>query len=47
MTQMAHVGAHLTRTGDDAFELSVFRGFSANFWDWLTTMSEEFGYQLT
>jgi len=46
VTQMAHVGVHLTRTGDDAFELSVFRGFSANFWDWLTTMSEEFGYQV-
>ena len=47
VTQMAHVGVHLVRTGDDAFELSVFRGFSANFWDWLTTMSEEFGYQVT
>ena len=47
VTQMAHVGAHLVRTGDDAFELSVFRGFSANFWDWLTTMSEEFGYQVS
>jgi heterotetrameric sarcosine oxidase gamma subunit len=46
VTQMAHVGVHLTRIGDDAFELSVFRGFSANFWDWLTTMSEEFGYQV-
>jgi methylglutamate dehydrogenase subunit D len=46
VTQMAHVGVHLTRTGDDSFELSVFRGFSANFWDWLTTMSEEFGYQV-
>ena len=46
MTQMAHVGVHLVRTGDDAFELSVFRGFSANFWEWLTTMSEEFGYQV-
>jgi len=23
------------------------RGFSANFWDWLTTMSEEFGYQVS
>ncbi|MBL8908987.1 MAG: sarcosine oxidase subunit gamma [Rhizobiales bacterium] len=46
VTQMAHVGVHLVRTGDDAFELSVFRGFSANFWDWLTTMAEEFGYQV-
>jgi sarcosine oxidase subunit gamma len=47
VTQMAHVGVHLIRTGDDAFELSVFRGFSANFWDWLTTMAEEFGYQVS
>ena len=46
LTQMAHVGVHLTRAGEDAFELSVFRGFSANFWDWLTDMSEEFGYQV-
>jgi len=47
VTQMAHVGAHLVRTGEDSFEVSVFRGFSANFWDWLTTMSEEFGYQVS
>ena len=46
LTQMAHVGVHLTRTGDDRFELSVFRGFSENFWEWLTEQSEEFGYQV-
>lgn len=46
LTQMAHVGAHLTRTGEDAFELSVFRGFAENFWEWLTEQSEEFGYQV-
>jgi sarcosine oxidase subunit gamma len=46
VTQMAHVGVHLTRTGQDAFELSVFRGFSENFWEWLTEQSEEFGYQV-
>jgi sarcosine oxidase subunit gamma len=45
-TQMAHVGVHLTRTGEDAFELSVFRGFAENFWEWLTEQSEEFGYQV-
>lgn len=44
MTQMAHVGVHLTRVGDDAFELSVFRGFSESFWEWLTEQAEEFGY---
>jgi methylglutamate dehydrogenase subunit D len=45
-TQMAHVGVHLTRTGQDAFELSVFRGFSENFWEWLTEQAREFGYQV-
>ncbi len=47
ITQMAHVGVHLTRVGEDTFELSVFRGFAESFWDWLTTQSEEFGYQVT
>ena len=46
VTQMAHVGIHLTRVGENAFELSVFRGFSESFWEWLTEMSLEFGYQV-
>lgn len=46
VTQMAHVGVHLTRVGEDTFELSVFRGFAESFWEWLTTQSEEFGYQV-
>jgi methylglutamate dehydrogenase subunit D len=46
MTQMAHVGVHVTRTGDDDFTLSVFRGFSESFWEWLTTSSAEFGYEV-
>ena len=46
VTQMAHVGVHLIQTGDDQFELSVFRGFSENFWEWLTEQAEEFGYQV-
>lgn len=46
VTQMAHVGVHLTRTGTDSFELSVFRGFSESFWEWLCEQSEEFGYQV-
>jgi sarcosine oxidase subunit gamma len=46
VTQMAHVGVHLIQTGEDAFELSVFRGFSENFWEWLTEQAEEFGYQV-
>jgi methylglutamate dehydrogenase subunit D len=47
MTQMAHVGVHLTRTGQDEFVLSVFRGFSESFWEWLTTSAAEFGYAVT
>ena len=46
VTQMAHVGVHLTRTGPDEFTLSVFRGFSESFWEWLTQQSAEFGYQV-
>jgi methylglutamate dehydrogenase subunit D len=46
VTQMAHVGVHLTRVGKDAFELSVFRGFAESFWEWLTEQAEEFGYQV-
>jgi sarcosine oxidase subunit gamma len=47
VTQMAHVGVHLAQTGPDVFELSVFRGFSESFWEWLTEQAEEFGYQVT
>lgn len=47
LTQMAHVGVHLTRTGKDEFTLSVFRGFSESFWEWLTSQAAEFGYQVT
>ena len=46
LTQMAHVGVHLTRVDRDAFELSVFRGVSESFWEWLTEQAEEFGYQV-
>jgi heterotetrameric sarcosine oxidase gamma subunit len=46
VTQMAHVGVHLSRVDADAYDLSVFRGFSESFWEWLTTMAEEFGYQV-
>ena len=44
LTQMAHVGVHLTRVGDDTYDLSVFRGFSESFWEWLSEQAEEFGY---
>jgi methylglutamate dehydrogenase subunit D len=46
VTQMAHVGVHITRTDENAFELSVFRGFAESFWEWLTLQAEEFGYQV-
>jgi heterotetrameric sarcosine oxidase gamma subunit len=46
VTQMAHVGIHLTRVSEDAFELSLFRGFAESFWEWLTEQAEEFGYQV-
>ena len=47
MTQMAHIGVHVSRWGEDAFELSLFRGFSEHFWEWLTEQAEEFGYNTT
>ena len=47
LTQMAHIGVHLTRTGPDEFRLSVFRGFSESFWEWLTVSAAEFGYEVT
>jgi heterotetrameric sarcosine oxidase gamma subunit len=44
VTQMAHVGVHLAQVGPDDFELSLFRGFSESFWEWLTEQAEEYGY---
>lgn len=46
MTQMAHVGVHLTCVSEDAYDLSVFRGFAESFWEWITEQAEEFGYQV-
>jgi methylglutamate dehydrogenase subunit D len=46
LTQMAHISVHLTRSGQDEFTLSVFRGFSESFWEWLTSQAGEFGYQV-
>jgi heterotetrameric sarcosine oxidase gamma subunit len=45
-TQMAHIGVHVSRTGEDAFELSLFRGFSEHFWEWLCEQAQEFGYEI-
>ena|SRR5579863_2087196 len=47
LTQMSHVVVHLTRTGEDAFEVSLFRGFAESFWEWLTRQAGEFGYHVT
>jgi len=41
-TLIGHIAAHLTRTGDDAFELIVLRGFAESLWDDLARMSLEF-----
>lgn len=46
VTQMAHVGVHITQTGENAFEISLFRGFAESFWEWLTEMALEFGYEV-
>jgi sarcosine oxidase subunit gamma len=39
VTQMAHIGVHVAQVGTDAFELSLFRGFAENFWEWLGELS--------
>lgn len=46
LTQMAHIGVHLTRIGEDAYDLSVFRGFAESFWQWIAGQAEEFGYEV-
>ncbi len=43
---MAHVGVHIAQVGNDQFELSLFRGFAESFWEWLTEMASEFGYEV-
>lgn len=39
---IGHIAAHLTRTGDDTFEIMVLRGFAQSLWDDLARMSAEF-----
>jgi methylglutamate dehydrogenase subunit D len=46
MTQMAHIGVHVAQVQDGVFDLLMFRGFSEGFWEWLTEMSEEYGYEV-
>jgi heterotetrameric sarcosine oxidase gamma subunit len=43
---MAHVGVHVAAPAEDTFELSLFRGFSEHFWEWLTEQAQEFGYEV-
>jgi sarcosine oxidase subunit gamma len=45
-TQMAHVGVHAQRIAGDQYDLSLFRGFSESFWEWLTEQAQEFGYEI-
>jgi sarcosine oxidase subunit gamma len=47
MTQMAHVGIHLTQTAPDAFELLVFRSFAESLVEFLTAMAAEYGYEVS
>lgn len=42
MTLIGHIGAHITRTGDDTFEVMALRGFAESLWDELDHMSHEF-----
>jgi heterotetrameric sarcosine oxidase gamma subunit len=37
---------HVSRTGEDAFELSLFRGFAESFWEWLAEQAQEYGYEI-
>jgi heterotetrameric sarcosine oxidase gamma subunit len=46
MTQMAHVGVHLTQTTPDVFELLVFRSFAESLFEFLTAMAAEYGYEV-
>jgi heterotetrameric sarcosine oxidase gamma subunit len=47
MTQMAHVGVHLTATAPDVFELLVFRSFAESLFEFLTAMAAEYGYEVS
>lgn len=42
-TLIGHITAHVTRTGNDAFEIMVLRGFAESLWDDLARMGAEFG----
>lgn len=42
MTMMGHISVHMTRCGQDRFELVVLRGFAESLWDELVLLSAEF-----
>lgn len=44
-TLVGHISVQLTRTGEDAFELMVLRGFAESLWDELIGMAKEFGVE--
>ena len=46
VTHMAHIVVHVSRAGEDAFELSLFRGFAESFWEWLAEQAQEYGYEI-
>lgn len=42
MTQIGHIGAMITRTDDDCFEIMVLRSFAVSLWHELHQMAAEF-----
>ena len=45
-TQMEHMGIHLRRTGEDAYELLAPTSQVGSFWHFLTEMALEFGFEV-
>ena len=44
-TQMEHVSVHLRRSAEDVFELLVPTSYAVSFWEFLTEMALEFGFE--
>ena len=42
MTQIGHIGAMITRTGDAEFEIMVLRSFAESLWHEIHQMAAEF-----
>ena len=45
-TQIGHVGVLIACTGEDSFELSVFRSFAEGFWLGVCELALEWGYEV-